>query len=199
MSRRGSSDARSSDGRSVGAGGPDGAPDDVAHLLPVVARQLHRLAAARLRSDGADILLEPAALVNETWLRLASRDPASWRDPAHFLAVAATAMRQILIDHARQRRTLKRGFGRARVTFEVADRDGTASFEVREVDEALKRLRHLDPRAAQVVELRFFTGRSNAEIAGALGVSRKTVALDWARARRWLAQELGSDHDRRRG
>lgn len=158
--------------------------------MPAVYNQLRDLAAGYLRRDSADNMLEPAVLVNEAYLRLADRPAGTWKDRDHFLAVAAMAMRKVLIDHARRRRAIKRGFGQDRVSLELATATGPREIDILEVDEALTALARVNERGCRVIEFRFFAGLTNEQIAGVLGVSRKTVVQDWTEARRWLAEAL---------
>jgi RNA polymerase sigma factor (TIGR02999 family) len=155
-----------------------------------VYEQLRALAASYLGRDSADLILEPSVLVNEAYLRLVAAPPGSWQNASHFFAVAASAMRRILIDHARRRRTLKRGYGHAKVAFEVITSTGSHAIDIREVDDALTALARVNGRAATIVELRFFAGLTHDQVARVLGVSRKTVVEDWAEARDWLARNL---------
>lgn len=160
-------------------------------LLPLVYDQLRALAGSYLKHERGDNMLEPGALVHETYLRLIENPPESWNGTGHFFAVAACAMRKVLIDHARRRRALKRGFGHARVSLDFVTSNGTREIEFQELDVILDRFAAIDERACRVVELRFFTGLTNEQVAQVLGVSRKTVVQDWGRAREWLAKELG--------
>ncbi len=159
-------------------------------LMPLVYDQLRNLAAAYLRRDAAEPMLEPALLVNEAYLRLVANPPGSWKNKEHFLAVAAIAMRKILIDQARRRRALKRGFGRSKVALDLVTRSGPREIDILEVDDALKAFDRVNARACRGVELRFFAGLTHDDVARVLGVSRKTVVADWAQARAWLAEEL---------
>lgn len=159
-------------------------------LMPLVYDQLRNLAGSYLKREKRDQLLEPSVLVHETYLRLVD-SPGTWIDQSHFLAIAAFAMRRVLVDHVRKRRALKRGFGHARVSLDSVDTaTGTRSVGIREIDEALLTLEREQPRRARVVELRFFAGLNHEQIAVVLGLSRKTVVADWGKARDWLAQEL---------
>ena len=159
-------------------------------LMPLVYAQLRGLAAGYLRSDSAEPMLEPAVLVNEAYLRLAAYPPGSWKSKQHFLAVAAIAMRKILIDQARRRRALKRGFGRSKVSLELVTSSGPREIDFLEVDDALNAFARINERACRGVELRFFAGLTHDDVAKVLGVSRKTVVADWAEARAWLKEEL---------
>ncbi|MHC4218084.1 MAG: ECF-type sigma factor [Planctomycetota bacterium] len=159
-------------------------------LMPEVYDQLRALAAGYLRRDTAEPMLEPAVLVNEAYLRLAGSPSGKWQSKEHFLAWAALAMRKVLIDHARRRQTLKRGFGRSRVSLELVTKSGPREIDILEVDDALKALAGFNERASCAVTLRFFAGLTHDEIARVQGVSRKTVVNDWGQARTWLAEEL---------
>jgi RNA polymerase sigma-70 factor, ECF subfamily len=154
--------------------------------------ELHALARARLRRERADHTLNPTGLVHEAWLRLAARPALAPADTRELFAVAAATMRRVLVDHARQRRRLKRGGCAVAVTLDDAV-DGLPAHEADELvalDEALDRLGAVDARARDVVVHRFFGGRSLEETAGLLGVSVKTVQRDWLAARAWLRKEL---------
>jgi RNA polymerase sigma factor (TIGR02999 family) len=158
-------------------------------LVPSVYAELHRLASAFMRRERPGHTLQPTALVNEAYLRLADRD-ATWEDRRHFVGVAAHVMRSVLVDHARARAAAKRDGG-ARVTL-----DGkTIGVDARELDllaldEALERLELLDPGLARVVELKYFGGMTTKETAAVMEVSVATVEREWATARGWLKREL---------
>lgn len=161
-------------------------------LVPHVYEELRRLAGARMRGEREGHTLQPTALANEVYLRLVDQSRVRWRGRAQFLAIAARAMRQILVDHARRQGASKRGAGRARVTLS----DSTATFgqpdlDLLDLEEALSALGALDERKARVVELRFFAGLTTGEAAEALDVSETTVEDDWALARAWLRRRLG--------
>jgi len=160
-------------------------------LFPLVYEQLRELAGGLLRSERRDLTLGATALVHEAFLRLIDQTRVNWRDRSHFCAIAAKAMRRILIDHARARRAAKRGGEWQRLTLEEAlDALAGPSVDINDLDEALNRLAEADPREARVVELRFFGGLSNVEVAEALRVSVRTVEDDWRMARAWLRREL---------
>lgn len=154
--------------------------------------ELRGIAEAVMRGGGAGHTLQPTALVHEVWLKLGGDRPVDPRDRAHFLAIAATAMRQILVDHARGKAALKRGGAAKRFSIEQFDAIDPAAGpdRVLEIDDCLGRLSRLDARQAQVVEMRVFAGMTVAEVADALEVSPRTVELDWRMARAWLADEL---------
>lgn len=164
-------------------------------LLPLVYRELRRLAAHYLKSERPGQTLQATALVNEAYLKLVDQTRIQWRGRTHFFAVAAQAMRRILVDHARGRLRDKRGGGLERVTFvEGVHPGGAAEHGLEDVvalDEALHKLAELDPRQAQLVEQRFFGGMSVEEAAAELGVSKRTAEDDWTHARAWLGRALG--------
>ena len=168
-----------------------GRPDAVDGMFPVVYDELRRLAHRHLSGEPGARTLGTTELVHEAYLRLIDQTRVQWNDRAHFLAVAAMAMRRILVDRARSRQTLKRGGARVSVPLESVDlsADDRAELLVA-LDEALDRLRALDERQARVVELRFFTGLSVEETAEVLGVSPATVKRDWTLARAWLHRDL---------
>jgi RNA polymerase sigma factor (TIGR02999 family) len=160
-------------------------------LLPIVYEELRRLAAAYLRRERAGHTLQPTALVHEAYLRLMKDRPDRWQNRAHFSAIAAHSMRQILIERARARAALKRGGAQPRVTLDEALVAGeTRSVDLVALDEALDRLEQLDPEQARLVELRFFGGLTIEETADAMGISPATVKRHWTVARAWLAREL---------
>jgi RNA polymerase sigma factor (TIGR02999 family) len=172
--------------------------------LPLVYDELHRLARRQLRREAEGHTLSSVALVHEAYLRLVDQTRSAWRDRAHFLAIAATAMRRILVDHARRHHALRRGGDARRVPLEALDAldaldaiDGLALEEraglLVALDEALARLASLDARQARVVECRFFGGLTEEETAEALGIGLRTAKRDWAKARSWLYQELYPD------
>lgn len=173
--------------------GEQAALDD---LLPLVYGELRRQAARQLRNQPAGHTLQATALVHEAYLRLVDRPHAEWQGRAHFFGVAARAMRSILVDHARARRAAKRGGQARRLTLGAADAVGDrvpeSEVDVLALDEALTRLAELDPRQAQVVELRYFAGSSIEETAHVLGISHATVEREWRTARLWLRRELAA-------
>jgi RNA polymerase sigma factor (TIGR02999 family) len=161
-------------------------------LLPVVYGELHRLARAQMRHERPDHTLQTTALVNEAYLRMFGGQNPPWNDRVHFFRAAAEAMRRILIEHARKHRRIKRGGDRVRVSLSDL-RLGVAedSDMILALDDALGRLDRQDPRAADVVRLRFFAGLSVEETAKALEVSERTVKREWSFARAWLFDALG--------
>ncbi len=160
-------------------------------LLPVVYKELQRLAHFQLRQERPGHTLQSAALVNEAYLRLIGLNPPQWESRTHFFAIAAQLMRQILVDYARRHRAGKRGGGEATVPLEDATMLSRGkAIDVVALDEALKSLAQIDPRKAQVVELRFFGGLSFDETAEVLQLSTVTVSRDWSTARAWLHREM---------
>jgi len=161
-------------------------------LLPLVYEELHRLAARRLSRERRDHTLQATALVNEAYLRLVDQRNQSWSNRSQFLGIAATMMRRILINHAQAHRAAKRGGDRQRVTLHEAAAvlEGRAS-DLVDLDAALDRLAVRDEDAARLVELRFFAGLSNDEVAELRGVSTRTVERSWRMAKAWLRKELG--------
>lgn len=171
--------------------------DAARQLLDVLYGELRALAGSFFRRQSASHTLQPTALVHEAWLRLADNTSSDLRDRAHFLALAGTAMRHILVDHARAKSAAKRGGDRERVAIEgdwgeLAPGRGDDPADVVALDDALSRLAELDGRQARIVELRVFAGMTVDETAEALGVSPRTVDLDWRMARAWLSRELGA-------
>jgi RNA polymerase sigma-70 factor, ECF subfamily len=163
----------------------------VDRLLPIVYEQLQRIAQGQLRRERGDHTLQTTDLVHEAYLRLSGLDRIDWRDRAQFFAIAAQAMRRILVDHALSRRSAKRGGGRRRVPLEEAMLVAAGQAEeVLALHEALSALERLEPRLARVVECRYFAGLSIEETAEALDVSPATVKRDWSVARAWLNREL---------
>jgi RNA polymerase sigma-70 factor (ECF subfamily) len=162
-------------------------------LLPIVYQELRRLAASYLRRERPRQTLQPTALVHEAYLRLMKDRPDRWQNRAHFCAIAAHSMRQILIEKARARDALKRGGGGPRVTLdESLVGGGELSVDLVALDQALERLAAIDAEQARIVELRFFGGLTVEETADALDISPATVKRHWTLARAWLARELAS-------
>jgi len=163
-------------------------------LIPLVEAELHHLARQYMSRERAGHTLQTTALVNEAYLRLAQVNDVRWQNRAHFFAIAARIMRRIMIEHARKRQQLKRGGGALRITLDegaiIADE---RSAELLALDEALEVLTVKYPRKAQVVELRFFGGLTNVEVATVLKVDERTVKRDWEFARAWLHQRINGD------
>src|SRR4030095_1969182 len=172
----------------------EGDDDALVELTPLVYEELRRLAHHHMGDQRPDHTLQTTALVNEAYLRLADQTHPCWQNRAHFFAVAARAMRQIVVDYARSQRSQKRGGGALKVDLdEAAIISPKQSKEIVDLHEALERLDTLDSRKAQVVELKFFGGLNYDEIAGVLKIARMTVRRDWEFARLWLYTELHSD------
>ncbi|HLL75593.1 MAG TPA: sigma-70 family RNA polymerase sigma factor [Pyrinomonadaceae bacterium] len=169
----------------------DGDREALDKLLPLVERELHRLARRYMSRERPDHTLQATALVNEAYVRLIDQTRVRWQNRAHFFAIAAQTMRRILIDHARKQTYAKRGGGALKVALDDAPAltDERAA-ELVALDEALAGLAKLDERKARVVELRYFGGLGVEEVAEVLGVSVDTVTRDWRRARAWLRREL---------
>jgi len=160
-------------------------------LLPLVYEELRRLARHYMSAERSGHTLQTTALVNEAYLRLADCRRVRWQNRVHFFALAATLMRRVLVEHARAHDRRKRGGGALKVALnEGATLAPERSRELLALDEALDRLAEIDPRKSRVVELRFFAGLSNEEIAEVLKVSPNTVTRDWKMAEAWLRREL---------
>ena len=169
---------------------PDAA-NEVDALYSAAYRELRRLARARLCTGGRNTLLDTTALVHESYLRLSNASGVQFPDRAHFLVYAGRAMRSIIVDFARQRLTERRGGDAAHVTYTVQLADGVAGEEeILRVHEALSELAKVDERMARVVEMRYFGGLTESEIAEALGVTDRTVRRDWEHARLFLSDAL---------
>lgn len=170
----------------------DGDQDALQALTPIVYEELHRLARRYLRRERSGHSLQATALVNEAYMRLADHTRMQWQDRAHFFAVSAQVMRRILVDHAR-RQNVKRGRGVQHVSLEdvaVVAQGEDVETDLVALDEALIGLTRLDPRKAQIVEMRFFGGLTVEEIGEVLKVSTGTIKRDWRAAKAWLYQEL---------
>jgi RNA polymerase sigma factor (TIGR02999 family) len=160
-------------------------------LYPLVYDELHRLARRYMSRERKGHTLQTTALINEAYVRLVDQKNVPWANRSHFFAISAQIMRRILIDHARRHQYAKRGGGARQVSLEeAATVVPDQSEELLRLDEALKSLAEMDPRRSQVVELRYFGGLNNEEIAGVLHISENTVTRDWNMARAWLYQQL---------
>jgi RNA polymerase sigma factor (TIGR02999 family) len=165
-----------------------------ASLFELTYEELHRLARSYMRRERQDHTLQPTALIHEAYLRLFSQPDRTWENRTHFFAVAASVMRHILIDHARRHASEKHGGARINVPLEsVAAPASPASAELIALDQALKKLAKWDPRQVRIVELRYFAGLTEEEIAEILNISRRTVTRDWNVAKAWLQKELSGD------
>jgi RNA polymerase sigma-70 factor, ECF subfamily len=169
----------------------DGNQEALDELYPLVYDELHRLARRYMSRERQGHTLQTTALINEAYVRLVDQRSVQWANRSHFFAISAQIMRRILIDHARRHAYAKRGGGARQVSL-----DETATVvlgdlsEFLRLDEALKSLAELDPRRSQVVELKYFGGLNNDEIAGVLKISKNTVIRDWNMARAWLYGQL---------
>lgn len=166
-----------------------GDPEALGRVMSLVYRELRRIAGRYLRSERTDHTLQPTALVHEAYLRLVGTEQ-QWHGRAHFLACAAQAMRRVLVDHARARRTSKRGGEMARVSLYGVDVAATERVDLEALDEALDALASLKDRLARVVELKYFGGLTIEETAQVLGISTAAARRDWTVARAWLRREL---------
>jgi RNA polymerase sigma-70 factor (ECF subfamily) len=174
---------------------------EIAELMPAVYEELRRLASSYLRRERDAQSMQPTALVHEVYLRMLRDKPMLFQNRGHFCAIAATAMRRILVERARSRHALKRGGVSPRVTLDEslhvnnggpgsAGASPQATADVLALDQALERLAAIDPARARIVELRYFGGLSVEETAAELGLSPATVKRHWSVARAWLAREL---------
>ena len=173
----------------------DGDQEAGAQLVPLVYNELRRLAARCLRREREDHTLQATALVHEAYLKLTAQRSARWQNRAQFFALAAQAMRRILVDYARTQQRIRRGGKQQKVTLDEAllvSSDRTE--ELIAVHESLSRLEKLDPRQSRIVELRYFGGLTVEEVAEVLGVSSKTVTREWNTAKAWLYGDLKDGH-----
>ncbi len=165
-------------------------------LVPLVYAELRRIAAAKLRGERGGHTLQPTALVNEAWLRLMNQHESGWQNRGQFFAIAAQAMRRILVDYARRRHAAKRGEGEVPLELDEVARVLVVSLpdeRLLALDEALKALAALDARQARIIELRFFGGLSVEETASVLAISPTTVKREWATGRAWLFRAMNED------
>jgi RNA polymerase sigma factor (TIGR02999 family) len=173
-----------------------GDPSAAEQLMPLVYDELRKLAAARLAHERPGQTLQATALVHDAYLRLigpADRDPQHWKDRGHFFAAAAEAMRRLLVERARRKKSVRHGGGRQRIDLETQlciSADGDGDDTVLAINDALERLRAEEPEAAQVVTLRYFAGLTIKEAAAAMNISVRTVNRHWTYARTWLYHEL---------
>lgn len=169
-----------------------GGEDAAAKLIPIVHEKLKAIAARYMKQERRDHTLQASALLNEAYVRLFDEKQLNWEGKAHFVALAAEAMRRILVDHARRRAAAKRGGGWGKVPLDakLAESEAKDAVDLIAVDDALEELKKLHARQARVVELRYFGGLSVKETACALAISERTVNHDWDFARLWLRQWL---------
>ena len=169
----------------------NGDVDAPGKLMPLVYDELRRIARRYMAKERTGHTLQTTALVNEAYLKLAKEENVQWKDRVHFFALAAQAMRLLLVDHARRRRRIKRGGDPDRITFDEQARETSdAGVDILALHGALERLAGIDPRKAQLVELRYFGGLNVEEIAEALGIAPITVKREWAKAKAWLYDQL---------
>lgn len=162
-----------------------------AELLPLVYERLRGLAQAFLSKRSPDAMMQATGLVHEAYLQLAGNRERDWSGKTHFLSVAAKAMRNLVVDHSRREQAEKRGGDWQRLTsVDLIDDGAQIDLDVLALHEALERLAELDPRAAEIVELRFFAGLTGQEIASRLDLSRQTVTRELTAARAWLLREM---------
>lgn len=172
----------------------DGDREALDALLPLVYKELRRLAHFQLRNERPDHTLQTSGLVHEAYLRLVGLTSPVWESRTHFFAIAAQLMRQILVDYARRHRAAKRGADLPKVVLQNAAMAAQAKgVDIILLDDALQSLAKIDPRQAQVVELRFFGGLSLHEISEALGIAPATAQRDWTAARAWLHREMSKN------
>jgi RNA polymerase sigma factor (TIGR02999 family) len=167
-------------------------PDASNALFTLLYDELHRIANKHMRNESPGHTLSATALTHEAWFRLAEQTRTRWESRSHFLAMASTMMRRILVNHALARRADKRAAAMVTLSEAMQVADPGVSPQLLQVHEALLAFEAVDPRAAKVVEMRFFGGLENEEIAQVLGVSLATVKRDWALARAWLHREIGA-------
>jgi RNA polymerase sigma factor (TIGR02999 family) len=170
----------------------DGNQEALSALIPLVYDELRAVAARHLRSERSEHTLQATALVHEVYLRLIDQKEARWRNRAHFFAIAAMAMRRVLVDHARAAQAAKRGGPELKLPLDEAPEPsaGARSLDLVALDRALERLTALDSRLARIVELRYFGGLTVEETAEVTGVSARTVKREWRLARAWLRREM---------
>jgi len=169
----------------------EGQQDAAEQLMPMVYNELHQVAERLLRHESRGHTLQPTALVNEAYLRLIGQTKVDWQGKTHFFAIGAKMMRRILVDHARRKKSQKRGgrFHRIALADDLCVSNSNDE-DVLAIEEALAKLEKLDPRQAKIVELRFYGGLNVHDVAEVLGVSKRTVESDWTMVRAWLRREL---------
>ncbi|MBX7170350.1 MAG: sigma-70 family RNA polymerase sigma factor [Pyrinomonadaceae bacterium] len=170
----------------------EGSNEALDELMPLVFRELQRIAHRYLQRERESHTLQTTALVNEAFLKLIDQSRTNWQNRAHFFGVAAQAMRRILVDHARNQMAEKRGAGAEKISIDAGliDISDEKATNLIELDAALKKLAELEPTRSRLVELRYFGGLSVAETAEVLGISEATVVRQWRVARAWLYQEI---------
>ena len=168
----------------------NGKADALDDLIPLVHQELKRIARNFMRRQRVGHTLQTTALVNEAFVRLVDSDKVNWQDRSHFFAISAQLMRRVLVDAARRKNSEKRGGDRVRVTLADDVKSVEDELDIVAIDEALTRLARMNSRQAKIVELRYFAGLTEDEIAETLDVSTRTVRRDWNLARAWLYREL---------
>ena len=172
----------------------DGHEEATEQLMPLVYDQLRAIARRLLRHESPGHTLQPTALVNEAYVRLAGKHQINWQGKTHFFAIGAKVMRRILVDHARRKKSKKRGGGMYRIPLAddlcVSNRNQE---DVLAIEMAIEKLEKLDHRQARIVELRFYGGLTVEEVAEVLGVSKRTVEADWTMVRAWLRREIAGE------
>lgn len=169
----------------------DGDKSALDELIPLVYDELRRLASSYLRRERREHTLQSTALIHEAYCRLVKQQDLTWQNRAQFFGMAATVMRNILVDHARQHRALKRGGAQFRLSLTQGDKFASKpDVDLIALDQALEGLAKLKPQYSKIVELRFFGGLTIEETAAALGVSHATIERDWKFARAWLRREM---------
>ena len=171
--------------------------ESIDRLIPIVYQQLKAIANNQMRNERSNHTLSSTALVHEAYLKLIDQKNVSWQNRAHFFAISAQAMRRILINHAHKKMAVKRGGDQAFVTLDEYNAGGVRARaeEFIELDRALEKLTELDERQARIVELRYFGGMTNREIAEVLKISEATVQRSWSVARAWLKREMSTQPD----
>jgi RNA polymerase sigma factor (TIGR02999 family) len=170
----------------------DGNQEAANQLIPLIYKELRQMAGACMRGERPGHTLQATALVNEAYMRMVGGQPVEWQNRAHFFAIAAHTMREVLLDYARRSRAAKRGGADAR-RVELDEEFSVGPDKLEEViaiDEALERLAQIDPRQSRIVELRFFAGLKVEEAAEVMGVSPKTIKREWRSAKAWLHREM---------
>ena len=168
-----------------------GSHDALGQVLPLVYDELHALAERALRGERQDHTLQPTALINEAYLRLADQSGGKWQSRSHFIAIAATMMRRILVDHARAHTAQKRGGAQTRIELnEALAAEDEKSIDLEALDQALAELSRLDERQGRIVEMRYFGGLSVEETAGLLDISPATVKREWNSAKAWMRRRM---------
>lgn len=163
-------------------------------LIPLVYDDMRALAADYMKREAPGHTLQPTALVNEAFLKLVGQERVEWKGRSHFFAVGAEIMRRILVDHARAKKRAKRGGDRQRIELtEECQVSRRSDIDLLEIDEALGKLAERDARQAKIVELRFFGGLTVGEVAGVLGISKRSVESEWTMIRAWLRRELADE------